>query len=138
MIKTDEHPVTVDEEMADTARVSIDYRLLLIKPGTDLDRGRGDPGTNRPALDAGGIVDFAAWDPERAFLDIVDHKGGRGYLVEAINNSKMRSYGLGWLRKHQDLHVAWGRLISCSGNPAPRGTVPFGGVARHRAGRLGA
>lgn len=105
-IKTKEHEIEVDEEMADTAQTYIDYVLGQL--------GRADirtpmPETRpscfieqrftldqlKPPFDAGGTADAVIYNPNTKTLEVIDLKGGRGVVVEVENNKQLRTYGLG-------------------------------------------
>jgi hypothetical protein len=54
-------------------------------------------------FEAGGTADFVAWLHGEKQLVVVDLKGGKGVLVEALRNAQMRHYALGVLLKHPDI-----------------------------------
>ena len=126
VIKTDEHAITVDEEMADTARVSIDHCRVA-------DQARGhDSGSrtrstwrrsarrSRPAassISPPGI-------PSALFSTSSTTRAAVATWSRRPTTSQTRSYGLGWLCKHQDLHVAWVRLTIVQPRiPNPEGLI---------------
>lgn len=95
---TKEHSFVVDDEMAETAQVYIDYvrqraavgygRDLLIEQKFSLAK-------IDPPFDAGGTGDAVVLDPIGKTIEIVDLKGGRGVVVEAVGNKQLRTYALG-------------------------------------------
>ncbi len=97
---TKEHSFEVDDEMAETAQVYIDYvrgavdahgkRALLIEQKFSL-------AAIKPPFDAGGTGDAVILSPEAGLIEIVDLKGGRGVVVEAVGNKQLRTYALGAL-----------------------------------------
>ena len=100
--KTKSHTIIVDEEMAETAQVYLDYvhsridceagirATLYIEQHFSLE-------SLNPPFDAGGTGDAVIWNGDEHLLEIVDLKGGRGVVVEAIGNPQMRTYALGAL-----------------------------------------
>lgn len=108
-LKGKSHSFEVDEEMADTAQVYIDYcrrrigdykaetgknALVFVEERFSLE------GLN-PPFDAGGISDCTIIFPVWKLIETIDLKGGRGHVVEVINNPQARTYSLGALMKHQ-------------------------------------
>lgn len=102
MEKTKAHSFVVDDEMAETAQVYIDYvrrqcltgvtdtadRRLLIEQKFSLAK-------INPPFDAGGTGDAVILDRVNKTIEIVDLKGGRGVVVEAVGNKQLRTYALG-------------------------------------------
>lgn len=100
--KTKEHSFVVDDEMAETAQVYIDYvreqadyvtyenpdNGLLIEQKFSLAK-------INPPFDAGGTGDAVILDRVNKTIEIVDLKGGRGVVVEAVGNKQLRTYALG-------------------------------------------
>lgn len=108
--KTKAHTFTVDDEMAETAQVYIDYvrecgtavvgfevhagflpkvdDVLLIEQRFSLAK-------INPPFDAGGTGDAVILDRVNKTIEIVDLKGGRGVVVEAVGNKQLRTYALG-------------------------------------------
>jgi hypothetical protein len=110
--KTKQHSFTVDEEMAETAQVYIDYvrgRLAKYKAETGddaqfwIEQHFSLNDLNTP-FDAGGTSDFVMYFPKWRLLEVVDLKGGRG-VVEAAGNKQMRTYGLGTMLAHPGLDI---------------------------------
>ena len=104
--KTKAHTFVVDEEMAETARMYVDYvrgqnarareanantpfrKALLIEQRFSLAK-------INPPFDAGGTGDAVILDRVNKTIEIVDLKGGRGVVVEAVGNKQLRTYALG-------------------------------------------
>lgn len=100
----------VDEEMADTAQVYVDYVRGV--------RGVAEPHANmlwieqrfsladlKPPFDAGGTGDAVIYLPAEKRLEIVDLKGGRGVVVAAKGNPQLRTYALGAMLANKGLDV---------------------------------
>lgn len=117
------HSFEVDEEMAETAQVYIDYvrkrmfdyealtggqAILMIEQRFDLS-SLGTP------FDAGGTGDAVIWFPKWQELEVVDLKGGRGVVVEVVKiiqtpqgekkerNPQLCTYGLGAMLANQGM-----------------------------------
>jgi hypothetical protein len=109
---TKQHRIDVDEEVAETTEMYVDYvrgriakylqetgeePIVIHEQALPLDR-LGGP------YDAGGTGDtvmiFLRWK----LIEIVDLKGGRG-LVEAADNKQLRSYGLGSMLANRGFDV---------------------------------
>jgi hypothetical protein len=58
-----------------------------------------------PPFDAGGTGDAVIYLPAERRLEIVDLKGGRGVVVEAMGNPQLRTYALGAMLANQGLDV---------------------------------
>lgn len=102
--KGKKHEFEVDEEMAETAQMYVDYvreqavaaapqgvnpaKLLHIEQRFSL-------ASLNPPFDAGGTADAVIWAPQSKLLHVVDLKGGRGVVVEAKGNPQLRTYALG-------------------------------------------
>lgn len=99
----------VDEEMAETAQEYVSYcrgrvaeykrqtgknALIFVEEYLSLAK-------INPPFEAGGTGDFVVIFPEWKELEVVDLKGGRGVVVEAIGNPQPRHYGLGAVLKHR-------------------------------------
>jgi hypothetical protein len=107
-IKGKSYSFEVDEEMAETAQMYVDYcrkRMADYKAETGDNplvfvEERFSLESLNPPFDAGGISDctmiFRRWKT----IESVDLKGGRGHVVEAIGNPQARTYSLGALLKH--------------------------------------
>lgn len=104
--QTSEHEIEVDEELAQTAQVYIDYVRQL---GERADWLRIEQyyslASLKPPIEAGGTADATAWLPEEGVLEVVDLKGGRGVFVSAVENKQARTYALGALLAHPGLPV---------------------------------
>lgn len=107
------HEFEVDEEMAETAQMYVDYcrsrrdeykaatgknALIFIEERFTLE-------ALNPPFEAGGTGDFVIIFPEWEMLEVVDLKGGRGVVVEAKGNPQGRSYGLGAVLKHPKARI---------------------------------
>lgn len=100
--KTKERRIEVDEEVAETTQMYVDYVRHRIKQYVD-ETGEQPivhheqrfslAGLKGP-FPAGGTGDTVIYFPRWHLIEIVDLKGGRG-LVEAAGNMQLRSYGLG-------------------------------------------
>ncbi|MDI1263907.1 MAG: DUF2800 domain-containing protein [bacterium] len=110
--KTKQRKIAVDEEVAETTQVYVNYVRARIQTYVDefgeqpivhheqalpLDRLKGP-------FDAGGTGDTVIYFPRWKLLEVVDLKGGRG-LVEAADNKQLRTYGLGALLANRGLDV---------------------------------
>lgn len=102
---TKERTVEVDDELAETAQVYVDYVrgsaagcLLMIEQRFSLER-------IDPPFDAGGTGDAVIYDAVDRSLEIVDLKGGRGVVVEAEGNKQLRTYALGAMLANSTLAV---------------------------------
>ena len=96
---------TVDEEMASTSQVYVDYcreRLAeyLAEFGEEAEfwvEKKLSLDALDPPLQAGGTGDFVIWFPKWSLLEVVDLKGGRGVTVDVVGNPQGRSYSIGAL-----------------------------------------
>ena len=108
------HSFEVDEEMAETAQMYVDYvRKTVIEAAP--------PKTNpadllhieqhfsladlNPPFQAGGTADAVIYKPTIEELEVVDLKGGRGVVVEAKGNPQLRTYALGAMLANKGLKV---------------------------------
>ena len=106
--KGKEFSFEVDDEMADTAQMYVNYCRSRI------DAYKAETGKNalvfveekfslaalNPPFEAGGTGDCVMIFPDWQTLEVVDLKGGRGVVVEAKGNPQGRTYGLGAVLKH--------------------------------------
>lgn len=109
----------VDEEMADTAQVYVDYvrvtqdqyhGKLLAHQQEELSalvwiEQRFSLADLNPPFDAGGTGDAVIYLPAERRLEIVDLKGGRGVVVAAKGNPQLRTYALGAMLANKGLDV---------------------------------
>lgn len=102
---TKEHSFEVDEEMAETAQMYIDYVRERSKCGALGIEKHFSLAALNPPLEAGGTADAVIWRPEDAELEIVDLKGGRGVVVEAAGNPQGRTYATGAMLEFGHLPV---------------------------------
>jgi hypothetical protein len=125
---TKEHKIDVDEELAVTAQVYIDYvrgRVAEYKK-----QFGDDPVVKyeqhfslaplKPPFDAGGTGDTVMYFPKWLLIEIVDLKGGRGVVVDARGNKQLRTYALGAVIANAGLDVE--RVKSTI--VQPRGSFP--------------
>lgn len=108
----------VDEEMAETAQVYVDYvRGVAARYDADPVLGphkraaelwieqRFSLADLDPPFDAGGTGDAVIYLPAEKRLEIVDLKGGRGVVVAAKGNAQLRTYALGAMLANKGLDV---------------------------------
>lgn len=102
--KAKKYEFEVDDEMADTAQVYIDYVRTQAVAAAPKGANPADLlhieqhfslASLKPPFDAGGTADAVIWSPEDKLLHIVDLKGGRGVVLEAAGNPQLRTYALG-------------------------------------------
>ena len=110
--KGKEHSFEVDDEMAETAQMYVDYVQKQAWAGVEgpeshmlLIEQRFSLADLKPPFDAGGTADAVIWNPSTRELEVVDLKGGRGVVVEAKGNPQGRTYGLGALLANPGLPV---------------------------------
>lgn len=110
--KTKAHVFEVDEEMAETAQIYVDYvrSKASYRPATTaIAKGRLQVEQRfslaalNPPLDAGGTCDAIVIDA--GHVEVIDLKGGRGVVVEAIGNMQLRTYALGAMLANPGLDV---------------------------------
>lgn len=115
VIKTKEHEIEFDDEIAECAQVYVDYvrdrRNGVTQWGPS---GAADwlkveqkfslAGIN-PPIEAGGTADAVLYFSATAELEVVDLKGGRGVVVEAKGNDQLRHYALGALLANPGINV---------------------------------
>lgn len=113
VVKTKEHTITVDEEIAETAQEYVDYvrgRIAAYKDETGdearlwVERNFKFDSLN-PPFQSGGTGDAILYFPNWELIEIVDLKGGRGVVVEVTNNKQARSYALGAMLEFTNLKV---------------------------------
>lgn len=128
-IKTKEHEIEFDDEIAECAQVYVDYvrnRQDGIYRWADAGlawRADTDPANRadradwlkveqkfslagiKPPLEAGGTADAVLYFSSTNELEVVDLKGGRGVVVEAKGNDQLRHYALGALLANPGLDV---------------------------------
>ena len=97
--------ILVNEEMVEAATVCADYvKARADQPGATLwIEETFDLAPLGFPLQAGGTSDAVLWLPEEATIEVVDYKGGRGKIVEVLDNTQLGHYGLGALVKHPEL-----------------------------------
>jgi hypothetical protein len=102
-LKGKKHANEVDEEMAETAQMYVDYvrgRMAAYKAETGEDallwiEQRFSLESLKPPFDAGGTGDAVIFFPRWKLIEVVDLKGGRGVVVAVTGNAQMRTYALG-------------------------------------------
>lgn len=113
-IKTKQRQFEVDEEMADTAQVYIDYvrgridQYLTETHDTHAQlhiEQRFSLAKLDPPFDAGGTGDAVIYFPLWKLIEVIDLKGGRGMRVEVTENKQTRTYGLGAMLENESLDV---------------------------------
>ena len=103
---TKEHEIEVDEEMAETAQVFVDYVRAASTGGKPLWlEERFSLDDLDPPFEAGGTCDAVIYHPADKTLEVVDLKGGRGVVVEVKGNPQLRTYALGAMLAHSDMKV---------------------------------
>lgn len=104
----------VDEEMAETAQMYVDYvrrQVIDAAPkGTNPSdllqiEQRFSLAALNPPFEAGGTGDAVIYHPTEKMIEVVDLKGGRGVVVEAKGNPQLRTYGLGAMLANPSLKV---------------------------------
>ncbi len=104
----------VDDEMADTAQVYVDFvRKSAIEaapknanPASLLKIGQHFTlASLNPPFEAGGTADAVIYYPTEKKLHVVDLKGGRGHVVEVVGNPQLRTYALGAMLANPELAV---------------------------------
>ncbi|CDZ55045.1 DUF2800 domain-containing protein [Neorhizobium galegae] len=112
--KGKKHEFEVDEEMAETAQMYVDYvrkRVVEaapkgVNPATLLQiEQRFSLADLSPPFEAGGTGDAVIYFPAEKMIEVVDLKGGRGVVVEAKGNPQLRTYGLGAILANPKLLV---------------------------------
>jgi hypothetical protein len=112
--KGKKHEFEVDEEMAETAQVYVDYvrqqTIAAAPKGTNPAsllqiEQRFSLAALNPPFEAGGTGDAVIYHPTERLLEVVDLKGGRGVVVEAKGNPQLRTYGLGAMLANPSLKV---------------------------------
>lgn len=106
-VKTKRHTIEVDEELAETAQAYIDYVTeasvfglapLWIEQHFSL-------AAINPPFEAGGTADAVIFHDGQQLLEVVDLKGGRGIVVEALGNKQARTYALGAVLNNPGLDI---------------------------------
>jgi hypothetical protein len=116
VIKTKSHDIEIDEEIANSAQIYVDYvreRLAKYRAETGKDavlqiEQRFDLSPLGTPFDAGGTGDAVIYFPRWKELEIVDFKNGRGGVSEK-KNPQLRTYGTGALLANDGLDIEWVR-----------------------------
>src|SRR5580765_1283744 len=97
---------TVDEEMANTAQVYVDYCRALGARAKQfwIEQNFSLESLDTP-FDSGGTADFTAFVAVEKLLEIVDLKGGSGVVVDVAENAQLRTYALGAMLAHPGLDI---------------------------------
>jgi len=104
----------VDDEMADTAQVYVDFvrksAIEAAPPNVNpADLLKVEQKFTLAALDppfeAGGTADAVIYYPAEKKLHVIDLKGGRGHVVEVVGNPQLRTYALGAMLANSSLAV---------------------------------
>lgn len=98
----------VDEEMAETAQVYVDYVVAQVDadPANTLHVEQAfSLSALRPPFEAGGTADAVLYYPAQKLLEVVDLKTGRGVIVAVKGNPQLRTYALGALLANPGLDV---------------------------------
>jgi hypothetical protein len=90
------YAITVDHQMIDYVQESVDRCILL--PGLQMTEQRVDFSRLTPIPNQGGTLDFASIDGD--YVNVIDHKFGKGVMVYAQNNTQAMLYALGLVYKH--------------------------------------
>ena len=108
----------VDEEMANTSQVYVDYCRSGLNAYKDEFGEEAQFWVEAPlkmdALDpplqAGGTGDFIAWFERWGVLELTDLKGGRGVTVDVVGNPQGRSYGIEAMLTFPDIKPTYVRV----------------------------
>ena len=104
----------VDDEMADTAQVYVDF---VRKSAIEAAPPNANPASLlkieqkftlaslNPPFEAGGTADAVIYYPTEKKLHVVDLKGGRGHVVEVVGNPQLKTYALGAMLANPELPV---------------------------------
>lgn len=105
--ETKQRKIEVDEELAETAQVYVDY----VRAGIDKSAGgmfkleqNFSLASLQPPFEAGGTADAVIHFPAVKLLEVIDLKGGRG-VVEAADNKQLRTYALGAVMANPGIDV---------------------------------
>lgn len=110
-VKTKEHSFEVDEEMAECAQTYIDYVFARHAnaagggPAALMIEQRFSLASMLPPFEAGGTADAVIYFPAEKLLEVIDLKGGRGVVVEVVDNKQLRTYALGAMLANPGLKV---------------------------------
>lgn len=106
-VQTKRHRIEVDEELAETAQAYVDYvidaAVFGLKPLWIEQRFKLD--AIKPPFEAGGTADAVIFHDGEQLLEVVDLKGGRGIVVEALGNKQARTYALGAVLNNPGLDI---------------------------------
>lgn len=116
IVKTKHHEIEIDEELANSAQMYVDYVRQTL---SDSETGAVCPGDCallaieqnvslsklNPPFDAGGTGDAVILSPSLGLVEVVDLKNGMG-VVNVNENKQLRTYGLGSLLAMRDEDAA--------------------------------
>jgi hypothetical protein len=103
-LTVDGFKIVVDDEMAETASVFVDYvRERMQTATTYAFESKFSLAALRPAMEAGGTADAVIYTARDKTLDVIDLKGGRGVFVDVKGNKQLRTYAVGAM-------LAWGHV----------------------------
>lgn len=101
IVQTKQFLINVDEEVCETAQVYVDYVRSRLTEGTTLFIEQAfSLESLDPPFEAGGTGDAVILNSVTNEIEIVDLKGGRGVVVEALENKQLRTYALGAFLAH--------------------------------------
>jgi hypothetical protein len=105
-VRTKEHEIEVDEEIADSAQMYVDYVRSAADGGdvTLMIEQRFTLDALDPPFEAGGTGDAVLYFPESRSLEIVDLKNGMG-VVDPKDNPQLRTYAVGAMLANEGLDV---------------------------------
>lgn len=106
-VQTKRHRIEVDEELAETAQAYVTYvmetAVFGLQPLWIEQRFKLD--AINPPFEAGGTADAVIFHDGAQLLEVVDLKGGRGIVVEALGNKQARTYALGAVLNNPGLDI---------------------------------
>lgn len=109
--KAKSYSFEVDEEMAETAQMYVDYVRQRIDsvpadaPVITHYEQHFTLNSLKPPFDAGGTADAVLYFPTLKLIEVIDLKGGRGVVVEVTGNPQARSYALGAMLANPGIDV---------------------------------
>ncbi|HTP77728.1 MAG TPA: DUF2800 domain-containing protein [Rhizomicrobium sp.] len=93
IVKTKEHEIEIDDELAESAHVFVDYVRGLFPFDTLLVEQNFTLWQIGPPFEAGGTCDAITLKRADRLLEVIDFKNGRG-VVDATENKQLRTYAL--------------------------------------------
>lgn len=108
VVSTKEHKFVVDDEMAETAEIYVNYVRGQVEKGDQWwVEQRFSLADLNPPFDAGGTADAVVYTAVDKTLEVIDLKGGRGVAVGATGNPQLRTYALGAMLTFTGLDVEY-------------------------------